>query len=92
MWLVNLKFNGGGKVKATARVEDVKVFKPITVSVTLETQGDVDAFYALFNHERIRRNCGWTPEQTKSIRIAIEAACGCEPDRSCEVHSRLMNP
>jgi hypothetical protein len=77
-------------VKATARVEE-SVFKPITVSVTLETQGDVDAFYALFNHETTRIACRWSPEQTRNIRESVRFAHGGEPKGQDEIHARLVN-
>ena len=65
------------KVTATRKKKD---FKPIDLTLTLESEDQLNAIYSLFNHESIRKFLEPHGIKNGDVRTALERAAGIKPD------------
>jgi hypothetical protein len=77
-------------MKAKAKRDELS-FKPIILELTLETEDEVAAMFALFN---VRNNCGVLHQagiEAESIRESIISIYGDEPERTGKWFARLVS-
>lgn len=57
-----------------------KSFNPITISITLETEEELNALYVMFNHCYITEAPGMESIDTTAVRESIKKELGHTPD------------